>query len=73
MVNSNQDRKIFTFEGDKYNLENLKKEVLDLISGIAIADNKLKDAEATLRLYALARQTMTAKLKVELSGVEKIN
>ena len=73
MVNSNQDRKIFTFEGDKYNIENLKKEVLDLISGIAIADNKLKDAEATLRLYALARQTMTAKLKVELSGVEKIN
>ena len=73
MVNSNQDRKIFTFEGDKYNIENLKKEVLDLISGIAVADNKLKDAEATLRLYALARQTMTAKLKVELSGVEKIN
>jgi hypothetical protein len=73
MVNSNQDRKIFTFEGDKYNIENLKKEVLDLISSIAVADNKLKDAEATLRLYALARQTMTAKLKVELSGVEKIN
>ena len=73
MVNSNQDRKIFTFEGDKYNMENLKKEVLDLISSIAVADNKLKDAEATLRLYALARQTMTAKLKVELSGVEKIN
>ena len=73
MTDSNQNTKTFTFEGEKYSMENLPKEIKELITAISVADTKLKDHEATLRLLAVARQTMTISLKQKLSGIEKLN
>ena len=73
MTESNQETKTFTFEGDKYSMEKLPKEIKELITAISVADSKLKDHESTLRLLAVARQTMSLSLKQKLSGIEKLN
>ena len=73
MTDSNQNVKTFTFEGDKYDMEKIPSEIKELITAINVADTKLKENEATLRLLAVARQTMAISLKQKLSGLEKIN
>ena len=65
-TSSPQKPQVLTFEGKKYNLENLAKETKELVRGMQVADAQLRMHEDTLKVLAVGRQTMARQLKESL-------
>ena len=61
---------VLTFEGKKYNVNDLTSETKELIKGLQIADTQLKMYEDTFRLLSIGRNSLTNQLREKLKNYE---
>ena len=59
---------VLTFEGKKYNVDNLSNNTKELIKRLQIADTQLKMHEDTLNLLSIGRSSLANKLREELKN-----
>ena len=70
---SSETEAVLTFEDKKYNVNNLPKDIQELVRGMQVADAQLRMHEDTLRVLAVGRQHLAMQLKSKLESVESIN
>ena len=61
---------VLTFEGKKYNVNDLSDETKDIIKGLQIAETQLKMHEDTLKLLSIGRNTLANRLREKLKNYE---
>ena len=61
---------ILTFEGKKYNVNDLSDDAKEIIKGIQIAETQLKIYEDTLKLLSIGRDTLANQLREKLKNYE---
>ena len=61
---------LLTFEGKKYNVNDLSDETKEIIKGLQIAETQLKMHEDTLKLLSIGRNTLANKLREKLKNYE---
>ena len=61
---------VLTFEGKKYNLNELSQETKEIIKGLQIAETQLKMHEDTLKLLSLGRNSLANQLRGKLKNYE---
>ena len=61
---------VLTFEGKKYNVNDLTSETKELIKGLQIADTQLKMYEDTFKLLSIGRNSLTNQLREKLKNYE---
>ena len=54
---------VLTFEGEKYNINDLTSETKELIKGLQIAETQLKIHEDTFKLLSIGRNSLTNQLR----------
>ena len=59
-----------TFEGKKYLINELSKEIQESIKGLQIAETQLKMHEDTLKLLSISRNALANQLREKLKNVE---
>ena len=72
-ANNDQQSPTLTFEGKRYDLNVLPKELKELVRGMQVADSQLRMHEDTLKVLAVGRQTMAMQLKEKLKDVKPID
>ena len=72
MTEKNIEKKnpLLTFEGKKYNVNDLSNETKDIIKGLQIAETQLKIHEDTLKLLSLGRNSLANQLREKLKNYE---
>ena len=60
---------VLTFEGKRYDLNTLPKEMKELVRGMQVADAQLRMHEDTLKVLAVGRQSMAMQLNEKLKGI----
>ena len=68
----NSAEPILTFEGNRYELQNLPDEVKELVRGMQVADAQLRMHEDTLKVLAIGRQSLTQKLQDKLANIKPL-
>ena len=61
---------VLTFEGKKYLINELSKEIKESIKGLQIAETQLKMYEDTLKLLSISRNTLANQLREKLKNLE---
>ena len=61
---------VLTFEGKKYLINELSKDIKESIKGLQIAETQLKMHEDTLRLLSISRNSLANQLREKLKKVE---
>ena len=61
---------LLTFEGKKYNVNDLSNETKEIIKGLQIAETQLKIHEDTLKLLSLGRNSLANQLREKLKNYE---
>ena len=61
---------VLTFEGKKYNINDLSNETKEIIKGLKIAETQLKMHEDTLKLLSIGRKTLANQLREKLKNYE---
>ena len=61
---------LLTFEGKKYNVNDLSKETKEIIKGLQIADTQLKMYEDSLKLLTIGRNSLAKQLRDKLKNYE---
>ena len=61
---------VLTFEGKKYNVNDLTKETKEIIKGLQIAETQLKMYEDTLKLLSIGRNSLSNQLREKLKIYE---
>ena len=61
---------VLTFEGEKYNINELSNEAKEIIKGLQIADTQLKMHEDTLKLLRIGRKTLIDELRDKLKNLD---
>tara|TARA_B100000965_G_scaffold357133_1_gene335617 strand:+ start:749 stop:1000 length:252 start_codon:yes stop_codon:yes gene_type:complete len=61
---------VLTFEGKKYNLNNLSHETKEIIKGLKIAETQLKMHEDTIKLLTIGRNSLANQLREKLKNYE---
>ena len=61
---------VLTFEGKKYLINDLSKDIKESIKGLQIAETQLKMHEDTLKLLSLSRNTLVNQLREKLKNIE---
>tara|TARA_A100001035_G_scaffold248153_1_gene218112 strand:- start:470 stop:688 length:219 start_codon:yes stop_codon:yes gene_type:complete len=61
---------ILTFEGKKYLINELSKDIKDSIKSLRIAETQLKMHEDTMRLLSISRNTLANQLREKLKGLD---
>ena len=61
---------VLTFEGKKYLINDLSKEIKDSIKGLQIAETQIKMHEDTLKLLSISRNFLANQLREKLKGLE---
>ena len=64
---------ILTFEGKRYDLNSMPKELKELVRGMQVADAQLRMHEDTLKVLAVGRQHLAIQLKSKLEPIKPIN
>ena len=67
---SNTNNPVLTFEGKKYNINDLPNDIKEIIKGLQIADTQLKMHEDTLKLLSISRKSLASQLKDKLKNIE---
>ena len=69
--NGNESGKpVLTFEGKKYLINELSKEIKESIKGLQIAETQLKMYEDTLKLLSISRNFLANQLREKLKNIE---
>ncbi len=61
---------VLTFEGKKYMINELSKDIKESIKGLQIADTQLKMHEDTLKLISISRNSLANQLREKLKNLE---
>ena len=61
---------VLTFEGKKYFINELSKDIKESIKGLQIADTQLKMHEDTLKLLAISRNSIANQLREKLKNLD---
>ena len=61
---------VLTFEGKKYLINELSKDIKESIKGLQIAETQLKMYEDTLKLLSISRNTLANQLREKLKNLE---
>ena len=61
---------VLTFEGKKYLINELSKDIKESIKGLQIAETQLKMHEDTLKLLSISRNTLANQLREKLKNLE---
>ena len=61
---------VLTFEGKKYNINDLDNDTKEIIKQLQIAEAQLKMHEDTLKLLNIGRKTLTNELRRKLKNHE---
>ena len=61
---------VLTFEGKKYLINDLSKDIKESIKGIQIAETQLKMHEDTLKLLSISRNFLANQLREKLKNLE---
>ena len=68
--NIEKNNPILTFEGKKYNVNDLSSETKEIIKGLQIAETQLKMHEDTLKLLSIGRNSLANQLREKLKNYE---
>ena len=69
--NENESGKpVLTFEGKKYLINELSKDIKESIKGLQIAETQLKMHEDTLKLLSISRNLLANQLREKLKNLE---
>ena len=61
---------VLTFEGKKYLINELSKDIKESIKGLQIAETQLKMHEDTLKLLSISRNFLANQLREKLNSLE---
>ena len=61
---------VLTFEGKKYLINELSKDIKESIKGLQIAETQLKMHEDTLKLISISRNSLANQLREKLKNLE---
>ena len=61
---------VLTFEGKKYSINELSKDIKESIKGLQIAERQLKMHEDTLKLLSISRNYLANQLREKLKNKE---
>ena len=61
---------VLTFEGKKYLINELSKDIKESIKGLQIAETQLKMHEDTLKLLSISRNFLASQLREKLKNLE---
>ena len=61
---------VLTFEGKKYLINELSKEIKESIKGLHIAEKQIKMYEDTLKLLSISRNSLANQLREKLNNLE---
>ena len=61
---------VLTFEGKKYLINDLSKDIKDSIKVLQIAETQLKMHEDTLKLLSISRNALANQLREKLKNLE---
>ena len=61
---------VLTFEGKKYFINELSKEIKESIKGLQIAETQLKMHEDTLKLLTISRNSLASQLREKLKEID---
>ena len=61
---------VLTFEGKKYNVNNLSNDTKEIIKGLQIAETQLKMYEDTLKLLSIGRNSLADQLREKLKNYD---
>ena len=64
------DNPVLTFEGKKYLINELSKDIKESIKGLQIAETQLKMHEDTLKLLSISRNSLANQLREKLKNLE---
>ena len=68
--NIQNNNPVLTFEGKKYNINDLSNDTKEIIKGLQIAETQLKIYEDTLKLLSIGRKTLANQLREKLKNYE---
>ena len=61
---------VLTFEGKKYDVNNLSDDTKEIIKGLQIAETQLKMHEDTLKLLSIGRNSLAEQLREKLKNYD---
>ena len=61
---------VLTFEGKKYDVNNLSDDTKEIIKGLQIAETQLKMYEDTLKLLSIGRNSLAEQLREKLKNYD---
>ena len=61
---------VLSFEGKKYFINELSKEIKESIKGLQIAETQLKMHEDTLKLLTISRNSLANQLREKLKEID---
>ncbi len=61
---------VLTFEGKKYLINDLSKDIKESIRGLQIAETQIKMHEDTLKLLSISRNSLANELREKLKNLE---
>ena len=61
---------VLTFEGKKYDVNNLSDDTKKIIKGLQIAETQLKMYEDTLKLLSIGRNSLAEQLREKLKNYD---
>ena len=62
------NKPVLTFEGKKYNVNDLPNDTKEIIKGLQIAETQLKMHEDTLKLLRIGRNSLAIQLREQLKN-----
>jgi len=68
--NIDNSNPVLTFEGEKYNVNDLSNDTKEIIKGLQIAETQLKIYEDTLKLLSIGRNSLANQLREKLKNNE---
>tara|TARA_B100001029_G_scaffold18002_1_gene11989 strand:- start:385 stop:603 length:219 start_codon:yes stop_codon:yes gene_type:complete len=68
--NSDNINPVLTFDGKKYNVNDLSNDTKEIIKGLQIAETQLKMHEDTLKLLSIGRNSLANQLREKLKNYE---
>ncbi len=67
---NNSANPVLTFEGKKYLINELSKDIKESIKGLQIADTQIKMHEDTLKLLTISRKYLANQLREKLKNLD---
>ena len=67
---NNTGNPVLTFDGKKYLINELSKDIKESIKGLQIAETQLKMHEDTLKLLSISRNSLANQLREKLKNLD---